>query len=67
MFQFTITEVFDIIDQLISDIDLLKDLGIAWNLGKAPYVMILHWRPPPIVWIKVNSDGLAKGNPGAAA
>ncbi|KAK1563422.1 hypothetical protein Q3G72_027346 [Acer saccharum] len=25
------------------------------------------WRAPPLHWIKVNSDGLSKGNPGPAA
>ncbi|KAJ4713976.1 Ribonuclease H protein [Melia azedarach] len=49
------------------DRDILVDLGIPWQLGKAPKIIILSWRPPPIDWIKVNTNGLAKGNPGPAA
>lgn len=42
---------------------VLLGLGIPWHIGKAPNALILNWSPPPIGWIKVNSDGLAKGNP----
>lgn len=29
---------------------------------KAPNILILTWHPPMVGWIKVNSNGLAKGN-----
>lgn len=49
------------------DRDILSALGVSWQLGKAPQILILSWHPPPEGWIKANSDGLAKGNPGPAA
>ncbi|KAJ4713826.1 Ribonuclease H [Melia azedarach] len=49
------------------DRSILSDLGIPWQLGKAPKALILSWHPPPAGWIKANTDGLAKGNPGLSA
>lgn len=48
------------------DRQILNKLGVPWHLGKAPKIYILTWRPPPIGWIKVDTDGLAKGNLGSA-
>lgn len=47
-----------------SDKDILCEQGISWHLSKAPKALILSWRAPPEGWIKVNTDGLAKGNLG---
>ncbi|KAJ4715617.1 Ribonuclease H [Melia azedarach] len=50
-----------------SDRDTLAELKIPWKLTKAPKSLILVWHAPPIGWIKVNTDGMAKGNPGSSA
>ncbi|KAJ4723329.1 Ribonuclease H [Melia azedarach] len=47
--------------------EVLAYAGVPWSVGRAPKVLILNWQPPPIGWVEVNSDGLAKGNPGPAA
>lgn len=36
-------------------------------LRRAPNIHTIFWLSPPIGWIKVNTDGLAKGNPGPSA
>ncbi|CAN6546588.1 unnamed protein product [Malus baccata var. baccata] len=49
------------------DRQLLVSLGISPNPCKAPSIVPVLWHPPPSSWVKVNTDGLAKGNPGPAA
>ncbi|KAM1823097.1 hypothetical protein ACFX14_025043 [Malus domestica] len=51
----------------ILDRQLLVSLGISPNSYKAPSIVPVLWLPPPFSWVKVNTDGLAKGNPGPAA
>ena len=51
----------------ILDRQLLVSLGISPNSCKAPSIVPVLWHPPPFSWVKVNTDGLAKGNPGPAA
>ena len=46
---------------------LLSSLGVAPKRGKAPKIQHVLWHSPIFPWIKVNTDGLAKGNPGPAA
>ncbi|TQD76419.1 hypothetical protein C1H46_038047 [Malus baccata] len=53
--------------QGILDRQLLVSLGISPNSCKAPSIVPVRWHPPPFSWVKVNTDGLAKGNPGPAA
>lgn len=36
-------------------------------MQRAPKVVSVFWHPPLIPWVKINMDGLAKGNPGEAA
>ncbi|KAH9294029.1 hypothetical protein KI387_040766, partial [Taxus chinensis] len=35
-----------------------------------PPIVLAHantsWSPPPLGWLKLNTDGVAKGNPGAS-
>ena len=42
-------------------------LGIKKLLRRAPKVVSVFWHPPLILWVKINTDGLTKGNPGEAA
>lgn len=51
----------------ILDRQLLVSLGISPNSCKAPSIVPVRWHPPHFSWVKVNNDGLAKGNPGPAA
>lgn len=51
----------------VLDARLLASLGVAPKGGKAPRIQHVLWQPPFFPWIKVNTDGLAKGNPGPAA
>ena len=44
----------------------MASLGVAPKGGKAPRIQHVLWQPPFFPWIKVNTDGLAKGNPGPA-
>ncbi|KAL6146425.1 hypothetical protein ACLB2K_057104 [Fragaria x ananassa] len=51
----------------VLDARLLASLGVAPKGGKAPRIQHVLWQPPFFPWIKVNTDGLAKGNPSPAA
>ncbi|XP_050113925.1 uncharacterized protein LOC126592246 [Malus sylvestris] len=51
----------------ILDRQLLVSLGISPNSCKAHSIVPVLWHPPLFSWVKVNTDGLAKGNPGPAA
>ncbi|KAJ0087757.1 hypothetical protein Patl1_33010 [Pistacia atlantica] len=37
------------------------------EFGKSPKTRLVVWHPPFPSWIKVNTDGLSKGNPGLSA
>ncbi|KAK3200229.1 hypothetical protein Dsin_023644 [Dipteronia sinensis] len=49
------------------DLDTFLNLGVSFRLRKATKIQIVVWRAPPLHWIKVNYDGLSKGNVGPAA
>lgn len=49
------------------DLAIFARLGIDPRFRKAPRVATVIWRPPPPTWIKVNTDGLSKNNPGLSA
>ena len=34
--------------------------------AKSPFIIPVHWNPPPPGWLKINIDGAAKGSPGHA-
>ncbi|KAL6578151.1 hypothetical protein OROMI_010479 [Orobanche minor] len=42
-------------------------LGIKVDFRIARKVSMVHWLKPPIGWMKLNTDGAARGNPGLAA
>ncbi|KAJ4717068.1 Ribonuclease H [Melia azedarach] len=50
-----------------NDLCILSRLGIHPKFGKAPKVNPVYWSAPPVNWIKVNTDGLSKHNPGPSA
>ena len=51
----------------ISDLRILKAIGISANNCRAPRITQVLWLLPIYPFIKVNTDGLSKGNPGEAA
>ncbi|KAJ4717451.1 Ribonuclease H [Melia azedarach] len=51
----------------ISDLHILKAIGISANNCRAPRITQVLWLLPIYPFIKVNTDGLSKGNPGEAA
>ena len=51
----------------VFDARLLASLGVAPKGGKAPRIQHVLWQPSFFSWIKINTDGLAKGNPSPAA
>ncbi|KAF6173866.1 hypothetical protein GIB67_039817 [Kingdonia uniflora] len=46
-----------------SDLSILRCLGVAVNSCKHPMVKSCYWELPRIGEIKINTDGVAKGNP----
>ncbi|XP_055960966.1 uncharacterized protein LOC130015235 [Mercurialis annua] len=50
----------------VSELQILKILGINGIVSKAPKIIPVYWQPPPCNWIKVNTDGSALGAPGPA-
>lgn len=51
----------------ICEFQILKHFKVEGNLPKAPFIIQVDWHKPPCGWIKCNSDGTSKGNPGQAA
>ncbi|KAK9272951.1 hypothetical protein L1049_003330 [Liquidambar formosana] len=57
---------FGHMDNTQSDLLVLHSLGVSAIPKKAPIVSEVCWHPPSPIWLKLNIDGLAKGNPGPA-
>ncbi|KAL6188353.1 hypothetical protein ACLB2K_039746 [Fragaria x ananassa] len=51
----------------ILDAQLLVKMGVTPTLRAQKRIRLVLWHPPLSPWIKLNTDGLAKGNPGLAA
>ncbi|KAK9922646.1 hypothetical protein M0R45_031101 [Rubus argutus] len=51
----------------VLDCSLLKAMGVVPvpKIRRVPCLVL--WHPPFLPWLKLNTDGLAKGNPGPAA
>lgn len=53
-------------------VDTQTDLLILYSMTvraipkKSPSITPVRWYPPSPSWVKLNTDGLAKGNPGPA-
>ncbi|KAK9267684.1 hypothetical protein L1049_010116 [Liquidambar formosana] len=50
----------------VNDLLTLHFLGITRIPPKAPSISLVCWFPPLPGWVKLNTDGLSKGNPGLA-
>ncbi|MCI30161.1 putative ribonuclease H protein [Trifolium medium] len=37
------------------------------HLSKAQVITEIIWQPPPLHWVKCNSEGASKGNPDPSA
>lgn len=42
-------------------------LSLNKSLRTSPKIHTILWHPPIFSWVKVNTDGLSKGNPGPAS
>ncbi|KAK9278809.1 hypothetical protein L1049_028388 [Liquidambar formosana] len=51
----------------VEDLLTLKSIGIPGKPMKAPSIVAVIWYPSSPSWVKLNTGGLAKGNPGPAA
>ncbi|KAH6781981.1 hypothetical protein C2S52_001212 [Perilla frutescens var. hirtella] len=50
---------------IVSDLIILKTLKIKPCLAPPRQFISMVWRPPPIGWIKINTDGSSQGASGA--
>ncbi|KAH6761025.1 Polynucleotidyl transferase [Perilla frutescens var. frutescens] len=48
----------------IKDLMILKALNVKLRPAPLKKTLSVIWRPPPIGWIKINTDGAAQGAPG---
>ena len=51
----------------VMDITILRGLGVQSRPRRAPLCIPVHWLPPQVGWVKLNTDGMAHGSPGRAA
>jgi hypothetical protein len=53
----------------MTDFCILKAFNVWSHLPKAlaSHYRDYIWQPPPLLWVKCNSDGVSKGNPGPSA
>ena len=60
---------FDIGSMINSQTDLLRlrALGLKGKPRKAPVIHSIQWQPPPPGWMKVNTDGCSRGQPGPSS
>ncbi|XP_057786555.1 uncharacterized protein LOC131004001 [Salvia miltiorrhiza] len=50
-----------------TDYVIVRSLGIGSRAAPPPHMVEVYWWPPVTHWIKVNTDGSAKGTPGRIA
>ncbi|KAF5189663.1 hypothetical protein FRX31_020749 [Thalictrum thalictroides] len=53
-------------DNNTHDLGIMKQLGLQTRIKPPPKVIECYWSLPPRGWLKVNTDGASKGNPGIA-
>ncbi|KAF5197333.1 Cysteine protease [Thalictrum thalictroides] len=51
-------------DNNTHDLGIMKQLGLQTRIKPPPKVIECYWSLPPRGWLKVNTDGASKGNPG---
>ncbi|KAK2437541.1 serum response factor protein A [Trifolium repens] len=50
-----------------TDFSILKPFNVRIHLPKGPIITEIIWQLPHLHWVKCNSDGASKGNPGPPA
>ena len=45
------------------DLTILCNLGVQSKLRHVPLFIPVHWLPPQVGWMKLNTDGIAQGAP----
>ncbi|KAF9620424.1 hypothetical protein IFM89_012601 [Coptis chinensis] len=53
-------------DNTVTDLNTLKNLGLNTKARMAPKMLECYWYLPPRGIMKMNTDGAARGNPGIA-
>ncbi|KAH6760822.1 hypothetical protein C2S51_017771 [Perilla frutescens var. frutescens] len=48
----------------VANLVILKKLHVAPRPASAHLPILVSWRPPPLGWIKINTDGSSQGAPG---
>jgi hypothetical protein len=56
-----ITEL--LVGHAMTDFCILKAFNVRNHQPKTPIITEIIWHPPPIRWVKCNSDGASKDNP----
>ncbi|KAK2421259.1 hypothetical protein QL285_031907 [Trifolium repens] len=51
----------------MNDFCILKAFKVRNHLPKALVITEIFWQPPPLRWVKCNSEGASKGNHGLPA
>ena len=51
----------------VTNLSILRGLGVQGRSRRAPLFILVHWLPPQVGWVKLNTDGMAQGTPGRAA
>ncbi|PON47283.1 Ribonuclease H, partial [Parasponia andersonii] len=49
----------------MNDLLILRELRVKGKSRKVPIIIEVIWRPPPLSWIKVNTDGSTYGSSGS--
>ena len=49
------------------DLTIFRGLSVQSRPRRAPLFIPVHWLPPQVGWVKLNTDGMAQGAPGRAA
>ncbi|XP_019435167.1 PREDICTED: uncharacterized protein LOC109341679 [Lupinus angustifolius] len=50
----------------MNEFSILKAFNVTCHCNKAPSILEVTWNLPASGWVKINSDGAAKGSPGHA-
>jgi len=51
----------------VRDFTILKSFRVTMHHPKAPTTTEVLWQPPPLHWLKCNTNGTSFGNPGTSA
>ncbi|PON36219.1 Ribonuclease H-like domain containing protein [Parasponia andersonii] len=48
----------------MTDLLILQELWVKSKSRKASIIVEVIWRPPPLPWVKINTDGSTNSSPG---